>query len=146
MKFVKTYSFVLFAALFVLASCKKEDVTTTDEDNATTENVVVNGVGEGDGDGGGDGETDPGADNTVLVYSAEWCGACTSLKNQLTDAGIEYEVRDVDEPEISSECYNLILEAGYEIDGSYSIPVAKVGDNPVLYGADCTLENIEDQL
>ena len=144
MKFVKTYSFVLFAALFVLASCKKEDVNTTDEDNATTENVVVNGVGEGDGDG--EGEGDPGADNTVIVYSAEWCGACTSLKSQLDGAGIEYEVRDVDEDEYSSECYSLILEAGYEIDGSYSIPVARVNDNPVLYGADCTLENIEDQL
>lgn len=147
MKIKKSFVFILFAALFVFASCKKEEVTTTDNENATEE-IVAEPVGGGaddggDGDGGGDAE--PG-ESTVLVYGADWCGACNSLKSQLDDEGIEYTPKDVDEPEISSECYSLILEAGYEIDGSYSIPVVKVGDNPVLYGPDVTLENIIDLL
>lgn len=146
MKFIKTYVFILFAVMFVFASCKKEEVNTTDKEKVTV-NVV--GVPVGDGDGGvdpGDGGVDPGDEAAVLIYGASWCSACTFLKGQLDDEEIEYTEKDVDDSDVSSECYSLIIEAGYTIDGSYSIPVAKVGDNPVLYGADCTLENILDQL
>ena len=148
MKLNKTFALILFSALFVFAACKKEEVTTSDNET-TTENVVAEPVGGGDTDGGGDGDGDgdTGADATVIVYSAEWCSACTYLKEQLDGEGVEYTVKDVDEPENSSECYDEIIAAGYEIEGgSYSIPVAKVGDNPALYGEDCTLENILDQL
>jgi glutaredoxin len=142
MKLTKTFALFLFAALFVFASCAKEDVTTAD-DETNTEEVIAEPLGGGGGDGG---EAPGPSGSDVLVYGASWCGACTSLKSQLDDEGIEYIEKDVDDPEISSECYSLILEAGYEVEGSYSIPVVKVGDNPVLYGADVTLENIIELL
>lgn len=140
MKLTRTFALLMFSALFVFAACKKEDVTTTEEDN-TTQNVIAEPIGDTDGDGGGGDAPGP-SGSDVIVYGASWCGACSSLKDQLDGEGIEYTEKDVDDPEVSSECYSLILEAGYEIDGSYSIPVVKVGDNPVLYGADVTLENI----
>lgn len=148
MKLTKTYAFILLAVLFVFASCKKEEVTTPENnDTNNTEQVIAEPAGDTGGTGDGDGEEGPGADDAdVIVYGASWCSACTYLKGQLDDEEVDYMEKDVDEPEISSECYNAILDAGYTVDGSYSIPVAKVGDNPVLYGADCTIENILDQL
>ncbi len=140
MKLTKSLVFILFAALFVFAACKKEDVAPADNET-TTEEVIAEPVGGGDGEGGG--ETDPpGGESTVIVYGASWCGACTALKSQLDDEEIEYTEKDVDDPDVSSECYGEILDAGYEVEGSYSIPVVKVGDNPVLYGDDVTMENI----
>lgn len=35
--------------------------------------------------------------NAVTMYSAPWCGHCRRLARQLDEAGIAYEVVDVDE-------------------------------------------------
>ena len=39
-----------------------------------------------------------GGDAAVVLYSADWCGACRKAKRYLTKRGIDFEERDIDEP------------------------------------------------
>jgi glutaredoxin-like YruB-family protein len=55
----------------------------------------------------------------VVLYSAEWCGACRKAKRYLSRKGIDYEERDVDDPAVAAE---LLRKTG-----SRSIPVIDVG-------------------
>lgn len=55
----------------------------------------------------------------VILYSADWCGACRKAKRHLARRGVAYEERDVDEPEVAAE---LLRKTG-----SRSIPVIDVG-------------------
>jgi glutaredoxin len=55
----------------------------------------------------------------LILYSAEWCGACRKAKRYLTRQGIDFELRDVDDPAISRE---LVRKTG-----SRSIPVLDAG-------------------
>ena len=41
--------------------------------------------------------------DSVILYSADWCGYCTKAKKHLDREGIEYEVRDVDNGAIARE-------------------------------------------
>lgn len=55
----------------------------------------------------------------VVLYSADWCGACRKAKRYLTRKGVAYEERDVDDPAVAAE---LLRKTG-----SRSIPVIDVG-------------------
>jgi glutaredoxin len=39
----------------------------------------------------------------VVLYSATWCGYCTQARAHLDDAGIQYELRDVDNEAVGRE-------------------------------------------
>ena len=55
----------------------------------------------------------------VILYSADWCGACRKAKRYLARRGVDYEERDVDDPAVAAE---LLRKTG-----SRSIPVIDVG-------------------
>lgn len=61
----------------------------------------------------------------VVLYSAEWCGACRKAKRHLERRGVDYDLLDVDEPEN--------LEALVETTGGKGIPVLEV-DGRVVTG------------
>ena len=66
----------------------------------------------------------PGAAQIVL-YSAEWCGACKKAKRHLARRGIDYEERDVDTPRWADELYR--------VTGARAVPVIDV-DGRMLTG------------
>ncbi len=57
----------------------------------------------------------------VVLYSAEWCGYCKTLKKYLDRDNVDYELRDVDDPQIR-------LEMNQKTRGNQTIPVVFVGD------------------
>jgi glutaredoxin len=67
----------------------------------------------------------PDDDPVIVLYSATWCGACRKAKRYLDDKGVEYEVRDVDDPRHAQE---LLRRTGQR-----AIPVLDV-DGRVLTG------------
>jgi glutaredoxin len=67
----------------------------------------------------------PRAGSSVVLYSAEWCGACRKAKRHLERRGVRYELRDVDQPEN--------LQALVETTGRKGIPVLEV-DGRVVSG------------
>lgn len=64
---------------------------------------------------------------TILFYSAEWCGWCRKAKAHMDDAGIRYDLRDIDTPSILQE---LVAKTGQK-----GIPVFDVGGR-ILTGFD----------
>ena len=52
--------------------------------------------------GGSAGSAGP-ASARIVLYSAEWCGACRKAKRYMTRNGIDFELRDVDEPRFAEE-------------------------------------------
>ena len=67
----------------------------------------------------GDGAATPqDADGQVVLYSAEWCGACRKAKRHLARRGIAYEERDVDVPRWADELYRRT--------GARAVPVIDV--------------------
>jgi glutaredoxin len=65
------------------------------------------------------------ASSGIVLYSAEWCGACRKAKRHLARRGVAYEERDVDQP--------AHAEALLEKTGSRAIPVLDV-DGRVITG------------
>ena len=55
----------------------------------------------------------------VVLYSADWCGACRKAKRYLGKKGIDYEERDIDDPRWTEE---LLRKTGRR-----AIPVIDVG-------------------
>jgi glutaredoxin len=55
----------------------------------------------------------------LIFYSADWCGACRKAKRYMTKNGIDFELRDVDDPAIREE---LLRKTG-----SRSVPVIDAG-------------------
>jgi len=51
----------------------------------------------------------PSGSSEVIIYSADWCGACRKAKRYMTDKGIDFVERDVDDPEWKQE---MIAKAG----------------------------------
>ena len=39
----------------------------------------------------------------ILVYYADWCGACKLMKRHLDREGVDYELRDIDVPDVLEE-------------------------------------------
>jgi glutaredoxin len=60
-----------------------------------------------------------GGGSGIVLYSADWCGACRKAKRHLDGRGIRYEERNVDEPRFAAE----LLEK----TGQRAIPVIDVG-------------------
>ena len=61
----------------------------------------------------------------IVLYSAEWCGACRKAKRHLDRRGIAYEVRDVDQRQHAEELLGKT--------GARAIPVLDV-DGRMLTG------------
>lgn len=59
----------------------------------------------------------------VILYSADWCGACRKAKRHLARRGVDHEERDVDDPQVAAE---LLRKTGRR-----SIPVIDVGGRVV---------------
>ena len=57
----------------------------------------------------------------LILYGASWCSYCVALGNKLDGRGVEYQYRDVDEPEIRFEMNN-------KTDGNQTIPVLCKGN------------------
>lgn len=76
------------------------------------------------GDAGGPTAPESGASRIVL-YSAEWCGACSKAKRHLARRGVDYEERDVDEPRWADELHR--------VTGARAVPVIDV-DGRMLTG------------
>ncbi len=57
--------------------------------------------------------------SAVVLYSADWCGACRKAKRYLGRKGIDFEERDIDEPRWTEE---LLRKTGRR-----AIPVIDVG-------------------
>lgn len=47
----------------------------------------------------------------VKLYTSPTCSACPSVKKSLDEAGINYELRDVSDPEARSELFSLGVRA-----------------------------------
>ena len=66
-------------------------------------------------------QDEAGAYADVLIYSADWCGACRAAKRYMDDRGIAYEERNVDNPDNRDE---MIAKAGpggipvFDVNGS----------------------------
>ncbi|MCG8591802.1 MAG: glutaredoxin family protein [Proteobacteria bacterium] len=45
----------------------------------------------------------PTSSGDIVLYSAEWCGACKKAKRWLDRNDVEYELRDVDDPRFAEE-------------------------------------------
>lgn len=65
----------------------------------------------------------------VVLYAAEWCGACTRAKRHLARGGIAFEERNVDIPAVAEELVRKtgargipVLEAGGRILTGFSAP------------------------
>jgi len=59
------------------------------------------------------------APSGIVLYSAEWCGACKKAKRYLSKKGVDYEERDVDDPHYAQELLGKTGQRG--------IPVIDVG-------------------
>ena len=57
--------------------------------------------------------------SNVILYSADWCGWCKKAKRHLDGMGINYEIRDIDNPE---NLRDLVAKTGQK-----GIPVLDVG-------------------
>jgi glutaredoxin len=60
-----------------------------------------------------------GAGGGVVLYSAEWCGACKKAKRHLDRRGVDYQERDVDVPHHA--------EGLLRLTGRRAVPVLDVG-------------------
>jgi glutaredoxin len=56
---------------------------------------------------------------SIVLYSADWCGACTKAKRYLARRGTAYEERNVDNPKVAQKLF--------ELTGGRGIPVIDVG-------------------
>lgn len=70
---------------------------------------------------GGPGTPTPGGGGTrIVLYSADWCGACRKAKRYLDGRGVAYEERNVDNPRFAAELFEKTGERGIpviEVDG-----------------------------
>jgi len=66
----------------------------------------------------------------VILYGADWCGACKQAKAHITSRAIKFTYRDVDNPESNAEMSTKVKKAG-EKQGA--IPVTDI-ENDLLVG------------
>ncbi|MBN1170234.1 hypothetical protein JXA56_04365 [Candidatus Micrarchaeota archaeon] len=60
----------------------------------------------------------------VLVYKAEWCSWCHRVTDFLRENGVEFQEKDVDDPENARE--------SMELSGQGGIPVTVIDDEVVI--------------
>ena len=63
------------------------------------------------------------APGRIILYSADWCGWCKKAKRHLDNKGINYEIRDIDDPDNLND---LVAKTGQR-----GIPVLDVGGRVV---------------
>jgi len=68
----------------------------------------------------------------VIVYSAEWCHFCTKVKDFLKENNVEYEERNVENPDYAKESMDKSKQGGIpvtDIDGQivvgFNVPKLK---------------------
>ena len=64
---------------------------------------------------------------SIVMLSAEWCGYCKALRNDLDDMGVAYTELDIDEDEGGRAAFRAVKARG--------VPVLVVGQE-VVYGYD----------
>jgi mycoredoxin len=62
----------------------------------------------------------------VTMYSTTWCGYCKRLKQQLDEAGIAYEVVDIESDPTAEQ---LVREAN---NGNATVPTVVFADGTVM--------------
>jgi len=86
----------------------------------------------------GTGEASSGQQSEVLLYYADWCGYCVKAKRHLDRAGVDYTLRDVDNPHIKRE----LLEK----TGQKGIPVIEVNGRIMKGYSASSLDALLDSL
>lgn len=74
----------------------------------------------------------------VVLYSAEWCGACRKAKRHLARRGVTYEERDIDQPANAEALVNKT--------GSRAIPVLDVGGRMITGFSASTYDELTDAI
>lgn len=59
--------------------------------------------------------------NKPILYSADWCAYCQTMKRWLAKNNVDYELKDVDNPEIRQEMSD-------KADGNQTIPTLVIDD------------------
>jgi mycoredoxin len=72
----------------------------------------------------------------VVMYTADWCVYCRSLKQKLDSFSINYTEKDVDEPGVREEMNSIT-------DNNQTIPVLFIGDN---YWVNPSIAVLKEQL
>lgn len=73
----------------------------------------------------------------VTMYSTTWCGYCRRLKRQMDEAGISYEVIDVDE-EPGYDDRIIAATGGFRV-----VPTLEVGEKLLV---NPTIREVEEAL
>jgi len=76
--------------------------------------------GRSSGGGAGVPDTARRGDAEIILYSADWCGACRSAKQYMDAQGIDYVERNVDEDRWKQEMFAKAGQGGipvFDIDG-----------------------------
>ena len=68
------------------------------------------------------------SNNSVIIYSANWCAFCHAAKDYLTKIGVTYEVRDVEEKQ-------EYIQESVDKSGQMGIPVLDI-DGEIIVGFD----------
>ena len=64
----------------------------------------------------------------LQVFSAEWCGACKTVKKFLQDGGIDFQERDIEK---DPDAYQMLMDLKLR-----SIPVVYLDDDNYVVGFD----------
>lgn len=57
----------------------------------------------------------------IIVYTTSWCGYCARLRNDLNQAEIPFEERDIEKSDAAREAYDKL--------GLRGVPITVIGDN-----------------
>lgn len=79
------------------------------------------------------------SNDTVTMYSTTWCGYCRRLKREMEDAGISFQVIDLDDDPSHDE--RIIARTG----GYRTVPTLEVGGellvNPSIREVEAALQS-----
>ncbi len=74
----------------------------------------------------------------IVMYGAEWCPYCVSLKEKLDSLGLDYQYKNVDEDGVREEM-------NAKTDGNQTIPVLFVGEDFAINPDDAKLKSMLPQ-
>ena len=70
-------------------------------------------------------------DATLTMYTTTWCGYCHRLKNQLTEAGIDFVEVDIEQQEDAAELIERINDGNRTVP-TLVFPDGSAATNPSL--------------
>ena len=70
-------------------------------------------------------------DATLTMYTTPWCGYCRRLKNQLTEAGIDFVEVDIEQQEDAAELIERINDGNRTVP-TLVFPDGSAATNPSL--------------